>query len=152
MVSTVVKWLFLVAVKFSTIFCHNFELEADGSGTVAKYVSSLITTEAAKDPSRAHGVALVQMEVNGRSEVFDGIVAAVMRSQQVHPTFTHSSKARILPYQVHASSFFVVTTDDANYVSGNDTENGIVTFSSCTGAIRESSNVNSVRQPMVELR
>lgn len=84
MVSSNSKLLLLLIVQIVGVVAEEncnkyFEVNADPLEIVAKYVSSLIKIESSKDSSMYHDVALIQIELNNKSEAFSAIISEVMK-------------------------------------------------------------------------
>lgn len=108
-----VHFLFFVGRVYGD---SHFEVCVDSPEIIAKYVSSLIKIESTKDSLRNHDVALIQIELNNKSEAFSAIIREVLKQNPEKSVFIHSTRDRIAENRIHAASVFVITTDLANHV------------------------------------
>lgn len=81
------------------------------NNSIPTYISSLINQQNAKDPSRNHDVAMFRLERTADGRIFQETISEILKHNSNNPVYSHTSLEPILSYRVHASSFYVITTD-----------------------------------------
>lgn len=71
----------------------------------------------ATDPSLFYDVAVIRLDFNNESSIYEDVLEKILKVNPDSPVYAHSSIQSIPENDVHASSYFVVVSDNLNLVS-----------------------------------
>lgn len=83
---------------------------------IADYISSLIRNVSSSDHSITHGVAVIRLDQEPESSIYFEVLGKILHQNSNNPVYAHSLMKTLPPYDVHASSFFVLIADTLNLV------------------------------------
>lgn len=87
----------------------------DRYSVIPKYINALIAQANEKDHLRTHDVAIIRLENEGKSQMFDDIVSEILKNSPSNPVLTNE-RAEIKKHRAHTASFIIIVSDSNDAV------------------------------------